>query len=59
MNYRNKNFPFSPSNIDRISSLNAKLKKEEERIKPFAKQLNAILKKQVLDKQINQHRNPE
>ena len=49
----NEKFNFSIDNINKIRNLNAKLKKEEERIRPFAKQLNDTLKKQVAEKQID------
>ena len=53
MNAKAANFAFSPTNIERIKNLNSKLKKEEERIRLFANELNLTLKKQVQEKQID------
>ncbi len=50
---KNENFIFSQTHINRIRSLNHKLKTEEERIRPFAMQLIDSLKKQVQEKQID------
>ena len=47
------NFVFSPDTIERIKSLNYKLKREEERIRHFARELKLTLKKQVAEKQLD------
>ena len=48
-------FSFSIANLERIKALNHKLKKEEERIRPFANQLYLALKKQVEEKLIDDY----
>ena len=48
-----EDFNFTIDNINKIRNLNSKLKKGEERIRPFAKQLNEMLNKPVAEKKIN------
>ena len=48
-----KKVRFYIENINKLRSLNDKLKKEEERIRPFAKQLFDVLNKQKTEKQID------
>ena len=53
MKTEKEDFNFSIDTINKIRNLNAKLKKEEERIRPLAKQLFDQLNKQKAEKQID------
>lgn len=50
-----KNIALTEENISKIKRLNELLKKEEERIKTFADQLHATIKKQITNRQIDDY----
>ena len=50
-----RNFLFTSTNLEIIRRLNLKLKKEECRIRPFAKELNNTLEKQLQEKEIDDY----